>query len=75
MMRRPGSWVPGFIKEHGIDFAVWVGANADDLYKRGMGEAVPATPFIVLRRSTCNRNKVEGRLTVCLSPSMPRDVV
>jgi thiol-disulfide isomerase/thioredoxin len=38
--------VPGFVKEHGVDFAVWVGANADDLDKLGMGEAVPATAFI-----------------------------
>jgi thiol-disulfide isomerase/thioredoxin len=38
--------VPNFVTQHGIDFAVWVGASPDDLDKLGMGDAVPATAFI-----------------------------
>jgi thiol-disulfide isomerase/thioredoxin len=38
--------VPNFVSQHGVDFAVWLGAGPDDLDKLGMGEAVPATAFI-----------------------------
>jgi thiol-disulfide isomerase/thioredoxin len=37
-----GEMAPHF----GISFPVWVGANADDLYRLSNGEAVPATIFI-----------------------------
>lgn len=35
-----------FVKDHGIDFPIWVGATGDDLDKLDMGPAVPATAFI-----------------------------
>ena len=38
--------IPGFVREHGIDFPIWVGASADDLDKLSMGPAVPATAFV-----------------------------
>jgi thiol-disulfide isomerase/thioredoxin len=33
-------------RHFGISFPVWVGANADDLYRLSNGEALPATIFI-----------------------------
>ncbi len=38
--------IPDSVKQFGITFPVWVGANGDDLYKLSKGEAVPATIFI-----------------------------
>ena len=38
--------IPDSVKQFGITFPVWVGANGDDLYKLSRGEAVPATIFI-----------------------------
>ena len=38
--------IPGFVRDHGIDFSIWVGASADDLDKLSMGPAVPATAFV-----------------------------
>jgi len=34
------------VKQFGITFLVWVGANGDDLYRLSKGEAVSATIFI-----------------------------
>ena len=38
--------IAGFVHDHQIDFPIWVGANADDLDRLGMGPAVPATAFL-----------------------------
>jgi hypothetical protein len=38
--------VPDWVKQFGITFPVWVGANGDDLYRLSKSEAVPATIFI-----------------------------
>jgi thiol-disulfide isomerase/thioredoxin len=38
--------IPEFMKEYGIDFPVWIGATGDDLFRLGMGEAVPGTAFL-----------------------------
>jgi thiol-disulfide isomerase/thioredoxin len=38
--------ISGFVRDHGIDFPIWVGAGADDLDKLSMGPAVPATAFV-----------------------------
>lgn len=38
--------IPEFLRKFQIDFPVWIGANGDDLYRLGMGEAVPATAFL-----------------------------
>ncbi len=38
--------IPDSVRQFGITFPVWVGANGDDLYKLSKGEAVPATIFI-----------------------------
>ena len=38
--------IAGFVREHGIDFPIWVGASGDDLDHLKMGPAVPATAFI-----------------------------
>lgn len=38
--------VAGFVRDHQIDFPIWMGATADDLDKLDMGPAVPATAFI-----------------------------
>jgi thiol-disulfide isomerase/thioredoxin len=40
------SRIPDFVREHAIDFPIWVGATADDLDRLDMGPAVPATAFI-----------------------------
>jgi cytochrome c biogenesis protein CcmG, thiol:disulfide interchange protein DsbE len=44
--RRTQKNIPDFLRKFQIDFPVWVGAGADNLYKLGMGEAVPATAFL-----------------------------
>ena len=38
--------IADFVRDHQIDFPIWVGATADDLDKLDMGPAVPATAFI-----------------------------
>jgi thiol-disulfide isomerase/thioredoxin len=38
--------IAGFLKDHQIDFPIWVGATAEDLERLDMGPAVPATAFI-----------------------------
>ena len=38
--------IPEFIRQHEIAFSVWTGATGDDLFKLGLGEAVPATAFL-----------------------------
>jgi len=38
--------IPEFVREHDINFPIWVGANGDDLDRLNMGPAVPATAFI-----------------------------
>jgi thiol-disulfide isomerase/thioredoxin len=38
--------VAGFVRDHQIDFPIWMGATADDLDRLDMGPAVPATAFI-----------------------------
>jgi thiol-disulfide isomerase/thioredoxin len=38
--------IAGFLKDHQIDFPIWVGATAEDLDRLDMGPAVPATAFI-----------------------------
>jgi len=38
--------IAGFVRDHEIDFPIWVGASADDLDRLSMGPAVPATAFI-----------------------------
>ena len=38
--------IPEFLKEHGVQFAVWQGATADDLDNLKLGGAVPATAFL-----------------------------
>jgi thiol-disulfide isomerase/thioredoxin len=38
--------VPDAVKQFGITFPVWVGANGDDLYNLSKGQAAPATIFI-----------------------------
>jgi thiol-disulfide isomerase/thioredoxin len=38
--------VPAFVSRNKVHFAVWLGANGDDLNRLGMGLAVPATAFL-----------------------------
>ena len=38
--------IPTFLAEHRIEFPVWIGANADDLDRLRLGNAVPATAFL-----------------------------
>jgi hypothetical protein len=38
--------IPDAVRNFGITFPVWAGANGDDVYKLSRGEAVPATIFI-----------------------------
>jgi len=38
--------IPEFVKKYQIDFPVWTGTSGDDLFKLGMGEAVPDTAFV-----------------------------
>jgi thiol-disulfide isomerase/thioredoxin len=44
--RKTQNAIPDFLQKFQVDFPVWTGANGDDLYKLGMGEAVPATAFL-----------------------------
>ena len=38
--------IPGFLKEFGITFPIWIGATSDDLARLHLGEAVPDTAFL-----------------------------
>jgi hypothetical protein len=38
--------IPEFVHKFQIAFPIWIGATGDDLYRLGMGEAVPATAFL-----------------------------
>ena len=38
--------IPEAVRQYGITFPVWVGANGDDLYRLSKREAVPATVFL-----------------------------
>lgn len=38
--------IPDSVKQFGITFPVWTGANADDVYRLSKAEAVPATIFV-----------------------------
>jgi thiol-disulfide isomerase/thioredoxin len=55
--------VPDAVKQFGISFPVWLGANADDLYKLSTAEAVPATIFIDRDGSILSRVSGEIRET------------
>jgi thiol-disulfide isomerase/thioredoxin len=55
--------VPDAVKHFGISFPVWLGANADDLYKLSTAEAVPATIFIDRDGSILSRVSGEIRET------------
>jgi hypothetical protein len=38
--------IPAFLSRNQVHFAVWLGANGDDLNRLGMGLVVPATAFL-----------------------------
>lgn len=38
--------IPDFLEKFKFDFPVWTGATGDDLFRLGMGEAVPDTAFL-----------------------------
>lgn len=67
--RKTQKSIPDFLRKFQIDFPVWTGATGDDLFKLGMGEAVPATAFldqdgtIVARvQGEIHRRELEDRL-------------
>ena len=59
------SRIPEFIKQYEIAFPVWTGATGDDLFKLGLGEAVPATAFL----------DAEGRIAARISGQLRDDEI
>jgi hypothetical protein len=44
--RKSRKYVPEFVSKFNVSLSIWLGANADDLTRLGMGAAVPATAFL-----------------------------
>ncbi len=38
--------IPEFLKKYDVTFPVWTGATGDDIFRLGLGEAVPDTAFL-----------------------------